>query len=792
MRIIAILVSFLVYFNAFAAAPLGVVGQNQTTKLYPAVVKAPNSQTTDLGSATALLETGNKNRLVNPGFEGSISAFSIPGWSSSVTGTAVITYTAETSTYLIEGKKSNIIGCSGGISGGTCTFYQDVTTNQAVQALASIYVNSSSATGVKVFSRVNGANYQSVDVTQALQTGLYKVPVVAGTTSTGVAVQITVAASQSIQTVVDEGFVGAVDLKVDTNNISNWTTYTPTITHASGSATNYTSTANYRRVGDTLEVSGLIKFSNTSGTFSGINASLPSGLSIDSSKIPSSTVLDFSIGDGAVYDSGVLLVPAKVYYSSTTVVDIRYMATSTGTNPVNVSSGQLIANNLPTTFGANDTISYNFKVPIAGWGSSGSIYSQPYYATDRIGEIIFTSNTTAPSGFISALGSSIGQSGSGATFTGDAYYPLYEHLWSLAGLSTTAGDPYRISSAKGASASSDWSAGKTITIDYATNELFVRAKGSSRNVGSYQDSDNKSHSHSFTTYRAHTTIDNFLVGRGAATPAQDVSTTASGGSESRPKNVALFAYVRFQADNQIIVGQFNGLESCADTYQCTDVYSAHVNNAGVVQRENLDWISGNCSKTATGRYSCTLRSGLFTVNPVCTITSTDGQTILAATQLTNTTTLNVSTTAWNIADPFYYDSGFFVICQKQGADYIGKTAKAVASDQNVRSVGSIGVDIQSVYFGATSSNGCVTSCTTGTCGICNQVGSKITSVTWVTGGNYRLNGIDGTKYNCHGTGFNGSVNQLLLGNRAASSSTYAQIESPNAVGYASVTCIGIP
>ena len=183
MRIIALILTYVFYINAFAAAPLGVVGQNQTTKLYPAAVKAPNSQTTDLGSATALLETGNKNRLVNPGFEGSISSFSIPGWSSSVTGTAVITYTAETSTYLIEGKKSNIIGCSGGISGGTCTFYQDVTTNQAVQALASIFVNSSSATGVKVFSRVNGANYQSVDVTQALQTGLYKVPVVAGTTS---------------------------------------------------------------------------------------------------------------------------------------------------------------------------------------------------------------------------------------------------------------------------------------------------------------------------------------------------------------------------------------------------------------------------------------------------------------------------------------------------------------------------------------------------------------------------------------------------------------------------------
>ena len=143
---------------------------------------------------------------------------------------------------------------------------------------------------------------------------------------------------------------------------------------------------------------------------------------------------------------------------------------------------------LPFTMSNGDVITIRYKIPIVGWASSGSIYSQPYYATDRIGEVIFSSNATAPSGFISALGSSIGQSGSGATFTGDSYYALYEHAWNIPGLTTTAGAPYRISSAKGASALADWQANKTITIDYATNELFIRAKGSARNAGSYQSS----------------------------------------------------------------------------------------------------------------------------------------------------------------------------------------------------------------------------------------------------------------------------------------------------------------
>ena len=164
--------------------------------------------------------------------------------------------------------------------------------------------------------------------------------------------------------------VALLETSVDitTPIVTEWANYTPVVTNGSGAISNFTSSGEYRRVGDTLEVSGLIKFSAASGAFSEINVSVPSGLIIDTTKLNSSVSLDTNIGDGSIYDSAILLVPAKVYYNnSTTLVQLRYLSSSPGTNPVNVSAGQIISNTLPFTFGASDSISYNFKVPIVGW-----------------------------------------------------------------------------------------------------------------------------------------------------------------------------------------------------------------------------------------------------------------------------------------------------------------------------------------------------------------------------------------------------------------------------------------
>lgn len=109
------------------------------------------------------------------------------------------------------------------------------------------------------------------------------------------------------------------------------------------------------------------------------------------------------------------------------------------------------------------------------------------------------------------------------------------------------------------------------------------------------------------------------------------------------------------------------------------------------------------------------------------------------------------------------------------------------------------VDIQSVYFGGGVD--CATVCNSGTCTICNKVGTKITSVTWVSTGTYRLNGIDGTKYNCTGQGYGFTTVNIgiipVLHGRPGSTTSYATLSPGQGTTnynsfYNSVTCVANP
>jgi len=100
---------------------------------------------------------------------------------------------------------------------------------------------------------------------------------------------------------------------------------------------------------------------------------------------------------------------------------------------------------------------------------------------------IKSSSKSVLAGWIGCDDKTIGKEGSGADFTGDLYRKLYDELWNLDGLSTTAGHPFRISSAKGGSEQADWDALKTIRVDFATNQVFMRQKTSGRNLGSFED-----------------------------------------------------------------------------------------------------------------------------------------------------------------------------------------------------------------------------------------------------------------------------------------------------------------
>lgn len=178
-------------------------------------------------------------------------------------------------------------------------------------------------------------------------------------------------------------------------------------------------------------------------------------------------------------------------------------------------------------------------------------------------------------------------------------------------------------------------------------------------------------------------------------------------------------------NSNIIIGQFNGLERCENTLECTDTFSAKVSIAGVVSDENVNWINGNASVSA--RVYTFSVPNIFTVVPICVATSTSGSVTAVLRNIVFNTSASTSSSLQffteRTSDGSGLSSAFNIICQKQGVDYIGKIAKAVASDQNISTPGTIKSTFCSAKISTTGvvsndKGACISSCTNANPMIC--------------------------------------------------------------------------
>lgn len=184
--------------------------------------------------------------------------------------------------------------------------------------------------------------------------------------------------SASAYTLALDNIVLGPTQKVYGAPVADWVSYTPTIGSLTGSVTNATATARYRRIGDSIEGEATITFSGASAAFTSPNITLPSGLFGDTSKIPD-TDTDRGIGICSCLDSGTTVYgPWVVGYNSitnkilSTYVPIVNATSASTTEPV---KGTNIANNFPFTFGNGDKIFISWKLPILGWSSNVEVSS---------------------------------------------------------------------------------------------------------------------------------------------------------------------------------------------------------------------------------------------------------------------------------------------------------------------------------------------------------------------------------------------------------------------------------
>lgn len=146
--------------------------------------------------------------------------------------------------------------------------------------------------------------------------------------------------------------------------ITDWQSYTPNITAASGTLTNYTlSQTQWMQVGQNIYIKGSLAFNGAAGTWTFPRVSLPSGVTLaDNIPLPESVVR--FVGPGLAYDGA-------VYLHSSTGFQITSL---NGTNGSEIS----VSNTSPISFASGYSISWQVgPLKVAGW-SAGARMSDGY------------------------------------------------------------------------------------------------------------------------------------------------------------------------------------------------------------------------------------------------------------------------------------------------------------------------------------------------------------------------------------------------------------------------------
>jgi hypothetical protein len=154
--------------------------------------------------------------------------------------------------------------------------------------------------------------------------------------------------------------------------VTDWVSYTPTMSHVFGGITNATASAKWRRDGSDVLVQGSVTFSAASALFAEIYLSLPNGYTIDSSKLSSVAALP-TLGNTMVTDLGNNTYgPGIVRYDTSTRVQIDASQIATHTGAVPVMHGTL-SNTFPITFGTGDAITFEFRFPAVGLSATSEV-----------------------------------------------------------------------------------------------------------------------------------------------------------------------------------------------------------------------------------------------------------------------------------------------------------------------------------------------------------------------------------------------------------------------------------
>lgn len=697
-KLITILICFMLMIQSVMASvsPITIFNNAGSTKDEITNIQVPNYQGTATGLKTYYLE-GFKGLLSNPGFE-AISTWG--SWSGTLSGS--ITRSTLTSGLPDSGTK----GLRLTYSSLAMSVYQDSTigataySGSNIQGVAGIYVKTSvTSTPLYVCPRQAGAYPTQISepfCKKINPDGLwhfYDPYFILGGTSNGLGVTSNgVAISGNVD--LDGAELKPSNIKSSGAAISPWYSYTPTFANM-GTVT--ISSARWRQVGQNVEIS----IKGTTGTVVSATQSftLPNSYTISTTYVSPQTVGRIARASASTtyFGSSVIATP------SSNTLNFGSQASTLNEYTINTLS----------TFGSSEAFSLYASVQVNELQGTSVVVTGNNGDTDwaacnfstlawqGLGTV--TNNLKCKRQGSDLLMTGYFTTGTAAASAAQIPMPLWNgvQLKTSSGLYPAGNTGVTVGKGNRTISSTTYFGGMTIVA--TSNNTYVSASCESSSVS------------------------------GEASTTNGNSCFATGDQTSFYARVAVDGW---QTGN-FMSANISGLEQCADSYECENHYDLKVSPAGAVTDENLEWVTGNFS-LATNIFTTTaFKTGLFTAIPTCQCTVQDSatSTFVRHCQITSVSTSGMSymTTAHGTSTTSATPYGVNISCTKNPLDYHGKTAKAVASDQNIRTPGAINtVGFSFSFAGATST----TVCSTSPCPYLSQTGNNVSSVTRSSAGNY--------------------------------------------------------
>jgi len=365
--------------------PTSTKSQLDTSKSTTFDFQAPFNQFTKPNGTTALIETGNKNLLKDPGFE---SADPTAVWVISGAGTV-----GRTSTAANVGSGSYALSYDAATTNGTVTSAAVAIPNGFIGKTleASCDIKNTSA-GVYKIQAYDGTNVLSEQLITTDSTYYVRNTLTfPSPTSGSISIRFLSGTAGEPVFYADDCYLGLARNVGSTQLISEWVSYTPTIGLTGGSTTAY---GKYRQNGTNVEVEFDATFTTvfTGGTGT---VSLPAACgAIDTAQIPTGFATGVGIPNSnlRLYDVGTGQWGGSIVYNDTTTVLMRTWTDDVGAGGNHVQVDAVISTTIPFTWANNDRVNGRFTVPCTGFKAQTTASID---AISKRGSIYFASGSSS-------------------------------------------------------------------------------------------------------------------------------------------------------------------------------------------------------------------------------------------------------------------------------------------------------------------------------------------------------------------------------------------------------------